>query len=54
MNKGLNPYNINNSNYNIKPNQIYKKVEKQNNKQNIRIIVKDNNESDDKYLNEFI
>ena len=27
MNKGLNPYNINNSNYNIKPNQIYKKVE---------------------------
>ena len=54
MNKGLNPYNINNTNNNTKQTPIYKKIENQNNKQTKRIIVKDNDESDDKYLNEFI
>ena len=57
MNKGLNPYNINNTNNNInniKSNPVYKKIDNQNNKSTKKIIVKDNDESEDKYLNEFI
>ena len=62
MNKGLNPYNTNNSNNNnkknnnniVKSNPVYKIIGNQNNKQTKRIILKDNDESEDKYLNEFI
>ena len=59
MNKGLNPYNTNNSNNKnnnniVKSNPVYKIIGNQNNKQTKRIILKDNNESEDKYLNEFI
>ena len=55
MNKGLNPYNTNsNNNNNLKQTPVYRKIENQNNKQNKRIIVKDNDESEDKYLNEFL
>ena len=59
MNKGLNPYNTNNINNNkninnIKSSPVYKKIGNQNNQQTKRIIVKDNDESEDKYLNEFI
>ena len=62
MNKGLNPYNTNNSNNNnkknnnniVKSNPVYKIIGNQNNKQTKRILLKDNDESEDKYLNEFI
>ena len=59
MNKGLNPYNTNNSNNKnnnniVKSNPVYKIIGNQNNKQTKRIILKDNDESEDKYLNEFI
>ena len=59
MNKGLNPYNTNNSNNKnnnniVKSNPVYKIIGNQNNKQTKRIIYKDNDESEDKYLNEFI
>ena len=58
MNKGLNPYNTNNSNNKnnnniVKSNPVYKIIGNQNNKQTKRIILKDNDESEDKYLNEF-
>ena len=59
MNKGLNPYNTNNSNNKnnnniVKSNPVYKIIGNQNNKQTKRIILKDNDESEDKYLNGFI
>ena len=59
MNKGLNPYNTNNSNNKnnnniVKSNPVYKIIGNQNNKQTKRIILKDNDESENKYLNEFI
>ena len=59
INKGLNPYNTNNSNNKnnnniVKSNPVYKIIGNQNNKQTKRIILKDNDESEDKYLNEFI
>ena len=59
MNKGLNPYNTNNSNNKnnnniVKSNPVYKIIGNQNNKQTKRIIYKDNDESEDKHLNEFI
>ena len=59
MDKGLNPYNTNNSNNKnnnniVKSNPVYKIIGNQNNKQTKRIILKDNDESEDKYLNEFI
>ena len=59
MNKGLNPYNTNNSNNKnnnniVKSNPVYKIIGNQNNKQTKRILLKDNDESEDKYLNEFI
>ena len=59
MDKGLNPYNTNNSNNKnnnniVKSNPVYKIIGNQNNKQTKRIILKDNDESEDKYLNGFI
>ena len=54
MNKGLNPYNVNNNNNNIKSNPVFKNIGNQNNTQTKKIIVKDNDKHDDKYLNELI
>ena len=53
MNKGLNPYNVNNNN-NIKSNPVFKNIGNQNNAQTKKIIVKDNDKREDKYLNELI
>ena len=50
MNKGVNPYNKQNENVNNEK----KKIEKLETKKNKQIIVKDNDESDDKYLNDIL
>ena len=49
MNKGLNPYNINNNNI-----KQQKPLYKNDNKKIKQIIIKDNDESDDKCLNELL
>ena len=54
MNKGLNPYNVNNNNNNIKSNPVFKNIGNLNNAQTKKIIVKDNDKREDKYLNELI
>ena len=50
MNKGVNPYNKQNENVNNEK----KKIEKLETKKSKQIIVKDNDESDDKYLNDIL